>query len=65
MLKPDLKETLAKVAIAEKDIIGMIDCYIEANSINAIIWAIGYTANYSLVKLPIRMKTVFPSNNAV
>ena len=49
-MKPDLKETLAKVAKAEKDIIGMIDRYIEANSIIAIIWAIGYTANYSLVK---------------
>ena len=82
LLKPDLKETLAKVDQAEKNIIGMIDRYIEANgisapqetvpdlqdgyaaevitefdlkaaNINTIIWAIGYTADYSLVKLPI------------
>ena len=78
----DLNENLAKTDKAEKDIIAMIDKYIEANGINApqetlpdlkdgystearteldlkasnintIIWAMGYTADYSLVKLPV------------
>lgn len=82
MVAPDLKENLTKVDNAEKEIIGMIDIYIDANrlnapqeilsnlqdgysaeviteldlesaNINSIIWAIGYTANYSLVKLPV------------
>ena len=35
MLKPDLKENLARVDKAEKDITGMIDKYIEANGIDA------------------------------
>lgn len=35
MFSPDLKENLAKVDKAEKDIIGMIDKYIETNGINA------------------------------
>jgi putative flavoprotein involved in K+ transport len=89
MLKTDLKVTLAKVDKAEKDIIGMIDRYIEANRINApqetlpdlqdgysaeviteldlksanintIIWAIGYTSDYSLVKLPLTDEDGFP-----
>jgi len=89
ILAPDLKENLAKVDKAEKDIIAMIDKYIEANGINApqetlpnlqdgysaeviteldlkaaninsIIWAIGYTADYSLVKLPIADEDGFP-----
>ncbi len=89
MFAPDLKENLAKVDKAEKDIIAMIDKYIEANGINApqeilpdlqdgyaveviteldlkaadikaIIWAMGYTADYSLVKLPITDEDGFP-----
>jgi putative flavoprotein involved in K+ transport len=89
MFSPDLKENLAKVDKAEKDIIGMIDRYIEANgidapqeilpdlqdgysaeviteldlkaaNINTIIWAMGYTADYSLVKLPITDEDGFP-----
>jgi len=89
MLKPDLKETIAKVDQAEKNIIEMIDRHIEANGINApqetlpdikdgysaeviteldlksaninsIIWAIGYTSDYSLVKLPITDEDGFP-----
>lgn len=89
MFAPDLKENLAKVDKAEKDIIAMIDKYIEANgidvpqeilpdlqdgyaveviteldlkeaNINAIIWAMGYTADYSLVKLPIADEDGFP-----
>lgn len=35
MFAPDLKENLAKVDKAEKNIIGMIDKYIETNGINA------------------------------
>ena len=93
MFTPDLKENLAKVDKAEKDIIGMIDKYIEANGINApqetlpdlqdgysveviteldlksanintIIWAMGYTADYSLVKLPITDEDGFPIQQA-
>jgi len=89
MFAPDLKENLAKVDKAEKDIIAMIDKYIEANGIdapqeilpdlqdgyaveviteldlkaadiNAIIWAMGYTADYSLMKLPITDEDGFP-----
>ena len=89
MLKPDLKESLAKADKAEKDIVGMIDRYIEANgidapqetlpdfqdgysseviteldlgsaNINTIIWAIGYTFDYSLVRLPITDEEGFP-----
>jgi putative flavoprotein involved in K+ transport len=89
MFAPDLKENLAKVDKAEKDIIGMIDRHIEANgigapqetlpdlqdgysaeviteldlksaNINAIIWAMGYTADYSLVKLLITDEDGFP-----
>ncbi len=89
LLKPDLKENLARVDKAEKDIIGMIDKYIEANGINApqktlpdlqdgysaeviteldlkaadinsIIWAMGYTFDYGLVKLPITDEDGFP-----
>lgn len=89
ILKPDLKETLAKVDKAERDFIGMVDRYIQANeidapqetlpdlqdgysaevmaeldlasaNINTIIWAIGYTSDYSLVKLPITDEDGFP-----
>ena len=89
MFKSDLRENLAKSDKAEKDIIAMIDKYIEANginvpqetlpdlqdgyaveviteldlkaaNINAIIWAMGYTADYSLVKLPITDEDGFP-----
>lgn len=35
ILKPDLKETLAKVDQAEKQVTGMIDRFIEANGIDA------------------------------
>ncbi len=35
IFKPDLKENLARLDKAEKDIIAMIDKYIEANGINA------------------------------
>ena len=89
MFKADLKENLAKTDKTEKDILAMIDKYIEANGINApqetipelqdgyaseeiteldlkaenintVIWAIGYTADYSLVKLPITDEDGFP-----
>jgi len=89
MFSPDLKENLAKVDKAEKDIIGMIDKYIETNgirapqetlpdlqdgysaeviteldlkseNINTIIWAMGYTSDYSLVKLPLTDEDGFP-----
>jgi putative flavoprotein involved in K+ transport len=89
MLRPDLKENLARVDRAEKDLIAMIDRYIEANgieapnetlpelqdgysaeiiteldlkaaNINTIIWAMGYSANYSLVKLPVTDEDGFP-----
>lgn len=87
--KSDLKETLARMDKSEKDIIAMVDKYIEANGIdaqketlpelqdgysaealteldlnaanvNTIIWAMGYTADYSLVKLPITDEDGFP-----
>jgi len=87
--KADLKENLTRSDRAEKDIIAMIDKYIEANGINApeetlpglqdgysaeviteldlksanintIIWAMGYTADYSLVKLPVTDEDGFP-----
>ena len=89
MFKADLKENLAKTDKTEKDILAMIDKYIEANGLNApqetipelqdgyaseelteldlearnintVIWAIGYTADYSLVKLPITDEDGFP-----
>lgn len=89
MLKPDLKENLAKSDQGEKNIAAMIDKYIEANSIDApqeslpelqdgyaaeivteldlkavnihsIIWAMGYTSDYSLVKLPVVDEDGFP-----
>jgi putative flavoprotein involved in K+ transport len=87
--KPDLKETLAKMDKAEKDIVAMVDKHIETNGIDApketlpelqdgysveavteldlkaanitaIIWAMGYTADYSLVKLPVIDEDGFP-----
>lgn len=87
--KPDLKETLAKMDKSEKDIVAMVDNYIEANgieapkealpdlqdgysaeeiteldlkaaNINTIIWAMGYTSDYSLVKLPVIDEDGFP-----
>jgi putative flavoprotein involved in K+ transport len=89
MFSPDLKENLVKVDKAEKDIIGMIDRYIQTNGINApqetlpdlqdgysaeviteldlksanintIIWAMGYTSDYKLVKLPLTDEDGFP-----
>ena len=89
MFKPDLKENLAKTDKLEKDIVAMIDRYIESNGLNApketlpdlqdgysveviteldlkaanintIIWAMGYTADYSLVKLPLTDEDGFP-----
>lgn len=86
---PDLKESLAKGDKIEKNIVEMIDRYIEANGIDApretlpdlqdgysaeeiteldlesanitaIIWAIGYTFDFSLVKLPITDEDGFP-----
>ena len=89
MFKPDLKENLAKTDKSEKDIIAMVDKYIDANGINApqeilpdmqdgyavdviteldlkvaninsIIWAMGYTSDYSLVKLPVTDEDGFP-----
>ncbi|HQU37599.1 MAG TPA: hypothetical protein PLR65_13520, partial [Anaerolineales bacterium] len=89
MVKPDLKEKLAKSDQGEKNIAAMIDKYIEANSIdapqeslpelqdgyaaeivteldlkavniNTIIWAMGYTSDYSLVKLPVVDEDGFP-----
>jgi len=89
MFAPDLKENLAKVDKAEKDIVAMIDKYIEANGIdvpqetlpdlqdgyaadviteldlkaayiNTVIWAIGYSFDYSLVKLPVTDGDGFP-----
>lgn len=87
--KPDLKENLAKVDKAGKDLIAMIDKYIDANGIAAphetlfelqdgysvheiteldlksanittVIWAMGYTFDYSLVKLPVTDEDGFP-----
>lgn len=89
MFAPDLKENLAKTDKAEKDIVAMIDRYIEANNINVpeetlpelqdgysveviteldlkaanintILWAMGYSADYSLVKLPLTDEYGFP-----
>jgi putative flavoprotein involved in K+ transport len=89
MFKPDLNENLAKTDKAEKDIIAMIDRFIETNDINApqetvpdlqdgytveliteldlksadintVIWAMGYTFDYSLVKLPVTDEDGFP-----
>jgi len=89
MFKPDLKEILARSDKAEKDIIAMIDRYIEtkgiaapqeiipelqdgyaaeeiteldlkAAEINTVIWAMGYTFDYSLVKLPVTDDDGFP-----
>jgi putative flavoprotein involved in K+ transport len=86
---PDLKDNLAKVDKAEKDIIEMIDRYVDANGIdvpqevlpelqdgysaealreldlksahvNTVIWAIGYSFDYSLVKLPVTDGDGFP-----
>lgn len=89
LLKPDFKESLAKADKVEKDIVGMIDRYIQANGINApqetlpdlqdgysaeviteldlgsanitsIVWTVGYSFDYSLVKLPITDEDGFP-----
>ena len=89
MFKPDLNENLAKTDKAEKDIVAMINKYIEANGINApqetlpdlkdgysievpteldlkaanintIIWAIGYTSDYGLLKLPVTDEDGYP-----
>ncbi len=89
MFKPDLKDNLAKTDKLEKDIVAMIDRYIESNGINApqetlpnlqdgysvevvteldlkaanvntVIWAMGYVADYGLVKLPLTDEDGFP-----
>lgn len=89
IFKPDLKENLARTDKTEKDMIAMIDKYIEANginvpqeivpdlqdgysaetiteldlksaNINTIIWAMGYTSDYILVKLPVTDEEGFP-----
>jgi putative flavoprotein involved in K+ transport len=89
IFKPDLKENLARADKVEKDLVGMIDRYIQeygidapqetlpalqdgyssaviteldlkSANINAIIWAIGYTSDYSLVKLPLTDEDGFP-----
>ncbi len=86
---PDLKENLARVDQAERDILAMIDRHIESHGIAApqevllelqdgysveqrteldlsaagiptVIWAIGYTFDYSLVKLPVTDADGFP-----
>lgn len=87
--KPDLKDNLAKTDKIEKDIVAMIDRYIETNGINTpqetlpdlqdgysletiteldfkaanittVIWAMGYSSDYSLVKLPLTDEDNFP-----
>lgn len=92
IIAPDLKDNLAKVDKAEKEIIGLIDGYIKAKGINApketlpdlrdgysveeiteldlkaanintIIWAMGYTTDYNIVKLPIVDDDGFPIQN--
>jgi len=89
IFRPDLKENLARIDKAEKEITAMIDKYIEANgfnapqetlpemqdgyaledvteldleatNINTVIWAIGYTFDYSLVQLPVTDEDGFP-----
>ncbi|MFN8384649.1 MAG: NAD(P)-binding domain-containing protein [Anaerolineales bacterium] len=89
LFKPDFKETLSKIDKAEKDIIAMIDKYIESKGIAApqetvpelqdgysveaitelnfqsanictVIWAMGYTFDYSFVKLPVTDEDGFP-----
>ncbi len=49
---PDLQDGYSVEVITELDL--------KAANINTIIWAIGYTANYSLVKLPITDEDGFP-----
>jgi putative flavoprotein involved in K+ transport len=89
MFKSDLEENLARSDKAEKDIIAMIDKYIEVNGIdapqetlpdlqdgysaetiteldckaahiNTVVWGMGYTFDYSLVKLPVTDEDGFP-----
>jgi putative flavoprotein involved in K+ transport len=89
IFKPDLQENLARSDKAEKDIIAMIDKYIEVNGIdapretlpdlqdgysaetiteldckaahiNTVVWGMGYTFDYSLVKLPVTDEDGFP-----
>ncbi|MBA2521623.1 MAG: NAD(P)-binding domain-containing protein, partial [Chloroflexia bacterium] len=86
---PDLPETLAKVDQFEREVVTMIDGYIQktgqdapaaelpqlrdgyaqpiiealdlkAADIGTVIWALGYTFDYSLVKLPVRDADGFP-----
>ncbi len=88
-LAPDLHETLAKVDQFEREVVTMIDGFVQqtglaappeelpqlrdgyaqpiiesldlkAAGIGAIIWAVGYTFDYSLVKLPVRDADGFP-----
>ncbi|MDF3015795.1 MAG: dependent oxidoreductase [Thermomicrobiales bacterium] len=88
-LAPDLHENLAKVDQFEREVLNMLDGYIQKNGIDApeedvpelrdgfaqpiiadldlkaagistVIWAMGYTFDYSLVKLPVRDGDGFP-----
>ena len=49
---PELQDGYASEEITELDL--------KAANINTVIWAIGYTADYSLVKLPITDEDGFP-----
>lgn len=89
LIAPDLYENLAQADEFERDLLKMLDDYIQANGldapseelpqlrdgyeqpileeldlqkagINTVIWATGYTFDYSLVKLPISDETGFP-----
>lgn len=89
VLAPDLHENLAKIDQFEREVLTMIDGYIQehgldappedvpqlrggyeqpiveeldlkAAGINTVIWAMGYTFDYSLVKLPVRDEDGFP-----
>ena len=89
LFAPDLKENLAKVDQAEKNLVALVDKYIDVNGIDApqemlpdlqdgysvevtteldlkaahiktVIWGIGYSFDYSLVKLPVTDNDGFP-----
>lgn len=88
-LAPDLYENLKQVDDFEREVVGMIDGFIQENGIDApveellprsdgfaqpliedldlraagitvVIWAMGYTFDYSLVKLPVVDRDGFP-----
>jgi putative flavoprotein involved in K+ transport len=89
VLAPDLHENLAKIDQFEREVLTMIDGYIQGHGldtppedvlqlrdgyeqpvveeldvkvagVSTLIWAIGYTFDYSLVKLPVRDEDGFP-----